>query len=223
MSDEVLGSTVENFASRIRRKLKEQEEQQSISSRAAAERQAAMLRAMTAVRKALTEASKISLGNRFSLSLDVSDWEGWPRLELRLVDAMAPDLASQALIASTNDRNELGTVQLQLRSGEIIGRVHLRDAEEFNKLPLLLKKCMRQFLDLVAHSVLNPQRPEESLEYQTKAIQEDEPAEPQTDLSSENLFTEDQPYNGGDNRAQIVEDEPAMLIPLQSGPKLQPC
>ncbi len=209
MGKEELGATVGNFASRIRRKLKEQEVQQTNNNRAAGQRQALMLKAMTGVRKALQEAAKISLGNRFFFELEISDLEGWPRLELKLIDSSTPDLRSQSLIATANDRNELGTLQLQMRSGEVLGRVHLHDEEEFHRLPLIMKKSLRSFLDVVAALVLNPSNLEDSLAAQTAPIGDDFDGDfASRDLAEENVFSADEGYSGGDNRVEI--ESPSM-------------
>jgi hypothetical protein len=202
---EELGATVENFASRLKRQLKEQEVAQSESAKASQARQALLLKAMTGVRKALQEASKISLGERFSFDLDISDWEGWPRLELRLVDSAAPDLLTQSLIATAHDRNEQGTLQLTMRSGEILGTVHLRDENEYSRLPLLLKKGLRTFLDVVSDAVLNPTNVADTVAGQTQALEGTEEDTTGQSLGDEDVFSEEL-YTPDSNRAEIIDD-----------------
>lgn len=201
MEDGELGTTVGNFASRIRRKLKEQEAQQHQSNLAASERQAMVLKAMTAVRKALQDAAKISLGERFRFTLEISDWEGWPKLELRLIDSLSPDLQIKSLIATANDRNELGLIQLHLITGEILGSVQLKDANEFARLPLIMKKALRTFLDMVAHSVLHPTARQDSLEAQTAPL-EDVDQQSGAELCGENVFI-DEDFRKGENQVEI--------------------
>jgi hypothetical protein len=212
VASEKLGATVENFASRLKRQLKEQEIAQSESAKASQERQALLLKAMTGVRKALQEASKISLGERFSFDLDISDWEGWPRLELRLVDGAAPDLLTQSLIAIANDSNGLGTLQLTMRSGEILGTVHLRDENEYSRLPLLLKKGLRTFLDVVSNAVLNPTNLADTIAGQTRALEGTEEEIPGQSLRDEDVFSEEL-YTPDSNRAEII-DEPGLQYAL---------
>lgn len=212
MAAEELGATVENFASRLKRQLKEQEVAQSESAKASQARHALLLKAMTGVRKALQEASKISLGERFSFDLDISDWEGWPRLELRLVDSAAPDLLTQSLIATANDRNEQGTLQLTMRSGEVLGTVHLRDENEYSRLPLLLKKGLRSFLDLVSDAVLNPTNVSDTIAGQTRVLEGTEEDVTGQNLRDEDLFSEEL-YTPDSNRAEIIE-EPGLQFAL---------
>lgn len=205
VTTEELGATVENFASRLKRQLKEQEVAQSETMRASQVRQALLLKAMTGVRKALQEAAKISLGERFLFELDISDWEGWPRLELRLVDGASPDLLTQSLIATAHDRNEQGTLQLTMRSGEILGTVHLRDESEYSRLPLLLKKSLRSFLDVVSDAVLNPSNVADTIAAQTQVLEgtDDDPVG--NELQNQDLFSEET-FQGDNNRADIIGD-----------------
>ena len=205
MATEELGATVENFASRLKRQLKEQEVANSESAKAAQARQALLLKAMTGVRKALQETARISLGDRFFFELDISDWEGWPRLELQLLDKAAPGLVSHALIATATDRNEQGILQLATRGGTPLAVINLKDETEFSRLPLVLKKSLRTFLDTVSNAVLNPADPAETLAAQTKMLEGTEEQEAGVDLQGEDLFTEES-YAGDGNQVEIATD-----------------
>jgi hypothetical protein len=145
----------------------------------------------------------------------MSDWEGWPRLELRLVDQLAPDMRTQALVASANDRNENGALQLSLKSGEILGTLQLTDDDEFQKVPLLLKKSLRTFLDLVSHTVLNPTKATDTLGVQTRAVEGTEDGLFGVTVNNDDLFTED--LNQQDNnRAEIDDPQPSIALSFSS-------
>ncbi len=159
-----VGTTVEAFADRMKRKLKEQETLADQSRKASDARHALILQSLTTIRKALQETAKITLGDRFSFELDISDWEGWPRLDLNLIDSTNPEIINHALIVTAHDRNELGLIQLNLKSGECIGRVMLKDPEEFEKLPIVLKRAIRKYLDTVTPYILNPAPEKENAE-----------------------------------------------------------
>ena len=207
-----LASTVDSFANRIRRKLKESEERKDLSQKITTERHALMLKAMTAIRKALMDSARISLGERFKFDLRTTDWEGWPRVELKLVDSHAPDQETISLMVLAHDRHDMGTIQMALKSGEILGRVHLRDANEYARLPMLLKRCVRNYLDLVANYVLNPQKIEETLAHQTRALDEDAVFDPiSSTLKDANVFVQEEALQS-DNKA-AVQDE---LVPLDT-------
>lgn len=168
--DDTLGGTAEVFATRMQRRLKEQEAKESETKKAQATRQSLLLESMTMIRKALGATSRIALGERFFFSVEVSDWDGWPRVELMLNDKLAPNQAAQSMVVTAFDRKGVGTIQMGLRSGETLARVHIDQPADMEKLPLLLKKTVREFLDIVAEYVLNPKSPQEMLEVQTKAI-----------------------------------------------------
>lgn len=210
MATEELGATVENFASRLKRQLKEQEVANSENAKATQARQALLLKAMTGVRKALQETARISLGERFFFELDISDWEGWPRLELQLLDNAAPGLVSQALIATATDRNEQGILQLATRGGSTLAVINLKDESEFSRLPLVLKKSLRTFLDTVSNAVLNPPDPAEMLAAQTQMLEGTEGEPPGVNLLDEELFTKDS-YLGDRNQVDLVAVPPTRI------------
>jgi len=206
-----LSSTVGNFANRIQRKLKEQENLDEASARAAEQRHAAMLRALSTIRRALQETSKINLGKRFSLQFESGDWEGWPRLQLSLIDAVAPDRRDYSLIVSAHDRNECGLVELRMLSGQLLGKVELKQEGEYERIPLVMKKSVRTFLDQVAEYVLHPRKESELLEDASRPVETDALDEEAQRLKEINLFNDDD-YGANEN---LVEEQDE-AEPLQS-------
>lgn len=187
-----LGSTVDVFESRLQRKLKQQEVVQDCSRREAELRHARMLQAMTTIRKAIQDTCKIKLGDRFYFQVDVLDFEGWPKVELLLVDSVAPSRRDYGLAIGAHDRNESGTVYFATLTSRLLGSVELSDEDEFQKIPLLLKKTVRTFLDTVADYVLNPPEPHELVEVQAQAIHmDDELDEIKEELSTADLFSDE--------------------------------
>ncbi|MBN8550233.1 MAG: hypothetical protein J0M12_13020 [Deltaproteobacteria bacterium] len=209
--DESLGSTAETFAGRMQRRLKEQELKDLESRKSVQARHTLMLQAMTTIRKALVGTSRINLGERFSFDLEVNDWEGWPRVELNLVDACAPTRIEHALIITANDRKNLGTVQISTKSGETLARLHLEQQSEMEKLPLVLKKAVRHFLDLISGYILNPPSAQELLEEQSKSLGSTDFDCLDKELGEADLFHEDAPI-GDRNTVDNLED----LAPLES-------
>lgn len=202
-----IGSTVGNFANRIKRKLKEQEDKELESQRATEKRHARMLQALTTIRKALQEMGQISLGERFTLILDVGDWEGWPRLCLNLVDTLAPEKSDFGLVVTAHDRKQLGVVELRMRSGKLLGYVQLKKQNELERIPLVLKKSVRTFLDDVAEYVLNPEKPSVVTKIESDLIEpEEEIDEFSEKLYKEDLFVEDD-YRPSDNSVSAASDE----------------
>lgn len=206
-----LGVTADTFATRMQRRLKEQEAKEVVSRQALEARHALMLQAMTTIRKALIGTSRINLGERFSFELDVNDWEGWPRVELNLLDGCSPDNIIHALVITANDRKGLGTVQISTKSGETLARLHLEQPQELDKLPLILKKAVRHFLDIVAAYVLNPPSPEELLSEQSKSLGTTDFDYIDRRLQTEDLFHEEGATHNENTVESIKEISPLQV------------
>ena len=201
-----LGSTVGSFANRINRGLKEQEIKQDQVLRARDNRHTLMLRSMTSIRKALQETCKIKLGERFGFDLEISDWEGWPRVELRLIDHLAPNWSELALIVTANDHKELGVIQLNMKTGQILGRLELCQLQEVERIPVILKRAVREYLDLVGAYVLDPIKPEDLIETASRALDVDGLDETAKKLRGENMFSEIEEYSPNSNLVSQDED-----------------
>jgi hypothetical protein len=195
----------------MQRRIKEQETKHTENKKADEFRRNLILQAMTTVRKALAATARISMGSRFSFAIEVGDWEGWPRVDLNLVDSLAPERCEHALVITAYDRKGAGTIQLNLRSGEILARLHVDQPTELEKLPLILKKTVREFLDIVAEYVLNPKSADEMVEVQSKPLNHtifdtDEQADSvQNELGAEDLFGQELPERN-DNRVDAVPE-----------------
>lgn len=203
-----VGPTVDTFAERMRRKLREQAIQQGESHKASEQRHATMLQALSVLRRALQETAKIHLGPRFSLQTKVCDSEGWPKIELSLRDSLAPGQVDYCLTVTANDRSHGGWIDLSLRSGESLLRLSMAEDGALERLPHALKKTLRQFLDLIGNYVLNPIKPEELVSVQAQPL---ELSSLDQSLQDEEMFTED--FSSADN---ILSDEEAarQLAPL---------
>lgn len=209
VSDDALGleSTVGKFADRIARKLKEQGEAKSEAERAADLRKTLILEAMTTIRKALQETLHINLGERFFLDLDIDDWESWPRVQLSLIDSLDPDNINHALAITANDRLGDGRIDIALKGGKVLARANMTSRQELSKLSLLLKKSVRDFLEIVAAYILNPVKPENILAVETKPIETEEPDMISKELRTADVFEE--PISSRDNFvAQVTTVQP---------------
>lgn len=84
------------------------------------------------------------MGERFYLQLQVSDWEGWPRLDLRLVDRLAPTRIDHSLVVSVNDCRAQGWIGFTGRNNEVFGSLELANATELERIAPVLKKVAGQ-------------------------------------------------------------------------------
>jgi len=201
-----LGSTVDTFASRLRRKLRDQEIAEDLFEKESEKRRTAMMQAMLSIRKALQESARAELGKRFSLDLDMSDSDGWPRLELNLTDALLPEKIEHGLIVTATDRNSQGLILFVSRNrSEVISSLCLVNPEDIIKLPMLLKLTLRKFLDLITPFVLNPVSQKEIDDEKPMSLEESKVAK---ELMSQDVFSEDERH-GCHN---TVENEE--LVPL---------
>jgi hypothetical protein len=217
---EGLGTTVGSFASRLQQQLKEKEQRESHSQKQTSERHSRMLQAMNTIRRALQETCKIKLGSRFSLDLDVSDWKGWPRLELFLVDCHAPERKDYCLVVTAHDRQKRGAVEMHAVTGKLMGELELKDGAQQGRLPNVLKRTVRDFLDEVAEYVLDPKKPGELVETESAPISLDTNEYHNSDvvsqqLAGEDLFTDElRPQN--DNVLSTEADlDPLQLQPFE--------
>jgi hypothetical protein len=206
--DESFAFTVGFFESRLRQKIDESKEKLEAERKAASDRHALMLKAINHVRKVLTKASKVDLDKGYFLDLEVSDKEGWPLLELYLVNSRYPSNRDLALLVTATDRRGLGTVMFSLRSGENLGSLHFHDSAELSRLGPVVRRSVRVFLDCVAEKVTNM-----SVKDGLAGIQDEgridlrfggEKSSPQIDLSSIALFADK--LNNDENRVNESND-----------------
>lgn len=180
------------FSSRLQRKLREQEIAESQISKDAEARKSAILKAMTSVRKALQESARAQLGKRFLFELEVTDNEGWPKLELQLIDRLRPDKREHGLIVNASDRGGRGLISfVNKQRADCIGALAFEDPAEITKLPVLLKTTIRRFLDSIAPFVLKPasqQDIEADKPIEFENVEEDQVAKR---LAGEDVFIED--------------------------------
>ena len=150
-----LSSTVGAFSSRFRRKIEKREALDGISEQEQAQRHQRMLNSLVNIRRSLTDVARIDLGNRFSFSLLLDDWGGWPRIRVKLVDSLLPKQDLPQLQVIAHDRHLKGTIEIYHHPAQQPACVSLADQTNIAKLPSVLKRSTRLFLDIVEQAVLN--------------------------------------------------------------------
>lgn len=186
-----LEATVGSFENRLQKKLLKKEEDTNREEAEANSRNARILQALNTIRRALQETEKIKLGDRFKLELEVNDWNGWPRLELNLIDALAPEMEEYGLLVTAHDRKRSGTVEFRGRTGMLYGELSLATEKELAKIPALLKRAVRSYLDTIAEYVLNPKSAEDIA--QRKIEIEEEALDPEGQkLKKVDVFSDDE-------------------------------
>lgn len=190
-----LSGTALAFKNRIDRKKREQEKILSKAEEITRARHALMLRALMNIKRSLTDVTRIDLGDRFSFQLIADDWNGWPRLGIRLHDDVQPVAEYPSLQVSAHDRHARGTVEILYDPKQAPECLSLSIAADLQRLPTVLKKCVRTYLDVVGDIVVhleNSDEPYEEGHIESKTLQEtrEEVSEPREELSDD-LFEDD--------------------------------
>ena len=184
-----LSAMVGAFENRFQRKKKEREVSSVTVSEDSKQRQALMLETMATIRRSLVKVAKIDLGERFTFSMDFDDWQGWPRLLIKLVDPLVPNGDYPIFQVLAHDRLNRATIEITCPSLTKPERIFLGQPTEVARMPLVLKRCVRLFLDRVEQSIIDAEHLA-SLEEEIKAHDADEPQPEESQLSGD-LFTDD--------------------------------
>lgn len=168
-----LSATVGAFKGRIQRKKKEKEKALTIAEKAARLRHRRMLEALVSIRRSLTEVARIDLGDRFFFELVSDDYNGWPRMSIRLRDEFDPDQEYPSFQVSAHDRNERGAIEICFGEDRKTEKVHLARVSELKRLPTVLKKGVREYLDAIGDLVLDVEKDDEEIEQMALRQKED--------------------------------------------------
>ena len=147
-------ATVNAFQGRMNRQMKAREEALQEADEATRNRQTRVLEELLKVRKSFRQVEQIDLGDRFNFRLDLDDWEGWPRMSMVLVDSQNPVAEFPQLQATANDRQEDGMLEILYANKKEPETLELGNILNVRKVPSLLKKCVREHLDLVAELIM---------------------------------------------------------------------
>ncbi len=197
LPDTDLSATVGAFTTRIERKKREQEKVNGVLEQETRVRQGILLEALMNIRRSLAEVIRIDLGERFFLTLDVDDWEGWPRLVVQLNDSILPDVEYPQFQVNAHDRNSRGIIEIIYGEQTKPARISMSDESDVQRLPTMLKKCVRAFLDRTGEIVLKAEHhedpTEEEKQLQRKQIPGFDTVEPAADYPaiSGDLFDDD--------------------------------
>jgi hypothetical protein len=149
-----ISKTAKAFNTRIQRKTREKKQAVGVAEKAARSRQTLLLNSMMQIRKSLREVTRIDLGERFVFSLLADDSGGWPRLTIKLSDTDFPNEEYPGFAVICHDRKANAEIEITFHPLEKPERLHLVEDNQVKRLPLILRKCVRVYLDMVADIVL---------------------------------------------------------------------
>lgn len=150
--------TAKAFNTRIQRLKKEQEEAQGIATRQTRARHTQMFNALVSIRKSLRDITRIDLGERFSFQLVADDWFGWPRIVVKLLDHEQGGEEYPQLTVSAHDRKAAGTIEILYDSQQPTEKIVVEAESDLKRLPAVLRKCVRSYLDIVGDIVLQAEQ-----------------------------------------------------------------
>ncbi len=165
-----LSATVGAFEIRFQKKKVEKEEAQNIAEEAARLRQQALLKALMSIRKSLAKVARIDLGDRFRFEMDVDDWQGWPRITINLRERLSEKSDYPFFQVAAHDRKGQAIIELIYCTIEQRERISINDESDLQRMPAILKKCVRTFLDTVEGSILSAQQSENDGEIENKSL-----------------------------------------------------
>lgn len=187
--DPDLSAMVGAFENRFKRKKTEREVSAVSVSAESKQRQSVMLETMATIRKSLVKVAKIDLGERFTFSMDFDDWQGWPRLLIKLIDPQIPNGDYPVFQVLAHDRLNRATIEITCPGLTKPERIYINQPTEVARMPLVLKKCVRMFLDHVEQAIIDAEH-RSSLEDEIRP-HEDSEVQPEEAALSGDLFTDD--------------------------------
>jgi hypothetical protein len=149
-----LSSTAQAFRTRFNQKKSEQEEQLSLEQQASKKRCALLIQTVSSIRKSLVDVTRIDLGERFHFELVADDWNGWPRIIVRLIDRYNPGSAQSVFQVTAHDRHSSATIEIIYSSHHAPESISLIESANIERLPIILKRCVRAYLDTVEQVIL---------------------------------------------------------------------
>lgn len=153
-----LAGTTQAFTHRIQRKKQEKEQTNLLAEEAAKARHNTLLKSLLNIRRSLTDMTRIDLGERFCFSLEADDWGGWPRLTVSLHDNVMRAAHYPALQVTAHDRQEQAMIEVKFDATLAPEQVSLADESNVAKMPLILKKCVRNYLDLIGEMIIQAEQ-----------------------------------------------------------------
>ncbi|MCB0343511.1 MAG: hypothetical protein KDD66_00260 [Bdellovibrionales bacterium] len=165
-----LSATVGAFEIRFQKKKVEKEAAQNIAEQAAQLRQQALLKALMSIRKSLAKVARIDLGDRFKFDMDVDDWQGWPRITINLRERFSQKSDYPFFQVMAHDRKGQAIIELIYCTIEQRERLSITDESDLLKMPAILKKCVRTFLDTVEAQILTAQQADHDGEIENKSL-----------------------------------------------------
>ena len=168
LPDTDLSSTVGAFETRFQKKQKQQAELESQEEKKAKKRHNVLLEAMMNIRRSLAKVARINLGEDFCFEMSVDDWQGWPKIVINLRQRHVEGGDFPYFQVTAIDRQNSAVIDVIYGKPEDREKIPLSESN-IQRLPNILKKCVRSFLETVEDTILNFEHSDEG-----EALKEDD-------------------------------------------------
>ncbi|MCB0358192.1 MAG: hypothetical protein KDD44_01100 [Bdellovibrionales bacterium] len=189
-----LTATVGAFETRFQKKRRQQQQEETEAEVEARKRRNVLLQSLMNIRKSLSKVARINLGEQFEFDMFVDDWHGWPRMTIHLRDRECEDGDYPFFQVTANDRQANALIEIIYCSLDNRERISLANESDAMRLPAVLKKCVRIFLDQVEAVILTAKRDadEGSEELKAKSLDDmqDDTPKGEEEISGD-LFVDD--------------------------------
>lgn len=186
------------LSARMQKKFEAHKEAESQAAKEAKERHTLLLTALMRARKILRGVASLDLGADIELRLLCDDLQGWPRIGIKPKKKSQPLRELSIFEIVGNDRSGAAQLEMKTDSGSIREELMLFRTEDLDKLPRLMKRIIRTFLDGLAEEVMRPMKEIE------EKIATPEEISPQSEaLKSADLFEEAVDADGLDRLPEI--------------------
>jgi hypothetical protein len=158
--DDTLGLKLSALSARMQKRFEEHKEAENRSELDARQRHLLLLQALLKVRKILKGVSALDIGAGVELKLVCDDFQGWPRVQIVPKRVDDPALEYPSFEVTGHDRG--GVAQLELNSTVIREHHLLLKDEDLERLPRVMKRVIRFYLDSLVEEILSvSKRPKE--------------------------------------------------------------
>lgn len=185
--DDSIGLQLSALSARMQKRFEEHREAESQAEQDARSRQGILLLALMRIRKILRGVASLDIGAGVELKLSCDDLQGWPRMTVTPRKVDDADLEFSTFEVTGNDRSGVSQIDIQTNSGKIREQLLLMREEDLERVPRLMKRVVRFYLDSLAEEILSAKKkPKFEEKLAPAAIEELHPASEA--LKSADLF-----------------------------------
>jgi len=168
--DDSLNLQLTALSSRMQKRFEEHREAESQAEKDARSRHLILMTGLMRARKILRGVANLQIGGGVELKLVCDDLQGWPRIAILPRKIDDPDIQLSGFEVSGTDRS--GISQIEVLGGKIREQLLLPRPEDLDRIPRLMKRVVRFYLDTLAEEILSAKRKPAEEKLPEKIIEE---------------------------------------------------